>query len=396
MRTWNLDCALPPRQETHLTRNSIYDLRIAASAAWKIGRRRMGGRARHDGPVDIFLCIVDHFEPRHADAEQSVTRERLMDWIERYPEIAARHRDADGCPPAHTFCYPWDEYDEWEFIRLSELCAGGWGEIELQLHHQDDTSDSLRAKLRDAVSTYRGFGALTNWPDGRPAFGFVHGNWALDNSRIENGVNFCGVNDELTVLQEAGCYADFTFPAWQCDAQPPRTNDIYYAVDDPLQPRSADRGETATAGRPGTEGLLIVQGPLVPFIRRTKRGPRLGVDDGDLAGSIYRRYEPLRLDLWVRAGIHVSGSPDRVFIKLHCHGAADANREVLLGTDLDALFTDAEARYNDGARHRLHYVTAREMFNVIKATEANAAGEIPEMRDYVLAPPSNAPATALE
>ena len=313
-----------------------------------------------------------------------------MDWIERYPEIARRHRDADGRPPAHTFCYPWDEYDDWEFSQLVDLCAGGWGEVELQLHHRDDTSDSLRAKLRDAVSTYRGFGALTSWPDSRPAFGFVHGNWALDNSRIENGVNFCGVNDELTVLQEEGCYADFTFPAWQCDAQPPQTNDIYYAIDDPLRPRSCDHGRTVTSGRPGSEGLLIVQGPLVPFVRRTKRGPRLGVDDGDLAGSIYRRYEPLRFDLWVRAGIHVAGRPDRIFIKLHCHGAADANREPLLETDLDALFSDAEARYNDGARYRMHYVTAREMFNVIKATEAGTDGEIAELRDYALPKPKHA------
>ena len=89
--------------------------------------------------------------------------------------------------------------------------------------------------LREAIRTYREHGCLTTWPDGRTAFGFVHGNWALDNSRILGGEDFCGVNDEITLLQEEGCYADFTFPAWQTISQPHRTNDIYYAIDDPAK-----------------------------------------------------------------------------------------------------------------------------------------------------------------
>ena len=52
----------------------------------------------------------------------------------------------------------------------------------------------------------------------------------------------------------------------------------------------------------------------------------------------------------------------------------------------EALFTDAEGRYNDGARFRLHYVTAREMFNVIRATE-DGAEDGAHIRDWVLPPP---------
>src|SRR5439155_17963245 len=106
-------------------------------------------------------------------------------------------------------------------------------EIELHLHHHDDTDATLRALLREALHTYRQHGALSAWPDGRLAFGFIHGNWALDNSRHDHGRNYCGVNNELTVLMEEGCYADFTFPAWQHTAQPRQTNSLYYAVDDP-------------------------------------------------------------------------------------------------------------------------------------------------------------------
>src|SRR5205807_901208 len=96
-------------------------------------------------------------------------------------------------------------------------------------------------------------------------------------------------------------------------------------------------------------------------------------------------------DRWIKAGIHVAGRPDRIFIKLHCHGAADGNREPLLGTDFEALFSDAESRFNDGARYRLHYLTAREMFNVIKATEAGVTGDVGGLRDYILPRPPAQP-----
>jgi hypothetical protein len=366
---------------------TAFDIEIALRAAATMARRERRGGSSPGAPTHLFLCIVDHFEPQVGRPSRSVARARLEEWLQRYPAIASRHRDRDGRSPAHSFFYPWDEYDEWEFSRLADLCAAGWGEIEVHLHHRDDTDASLRAKLRDAVREYRRFGALPCGPDGRPAFGFIHGNWALDNSRLENGANFCGVNNELTVLREEGCYADFTFPSWQKRSQPRQVNSLYYAIDDPARPKSYDRGVPVRVGAAAPEGLLLVQGPLAPHLRGRGLGLRPAVDDGDLAASPGRRYSPGRLDRWVRAGIHVAGRPDQVFIKLHCHGAADGNREALLGADLDALFSDAEARYNDGTRYRLHYVTAREMFNVIKATEAGDAGEPGEARDGILKPP---------
>lgn len=362
---------------------TLFNLEISARAALST-RRRQPRRPLAGGPTDLFLCVTDHYEPHVGAPEAGLARARHEDWLNRYPQVARGHRDADGCPPAHTFCYPWDEHDPWELRTLADLCAAGWGEIELHLHHQDDTEATLRQKLREGIQTYHRAGALSVWPDGRPAFGFVHGNWALDNSRQEGGRNYCGVNNELTVLQEEGCYADFTFPAWQHTAQPRKVNSIYYAIDDPGRPKSYDSGRSARVGGGNREGLLLVQGPLVPYWARAKRGGRIAMDDGDLAAC--RRYEPARLDRWVKAGVHVAGRPDRVFIKLHCHGAADGNRAALLGGDLEALFTDAEGRYNDGTRFRLHYVTAREMFNVIRATE-DGAEDGPHLRDWVLPPP---------
>lgn len=361
-------------------------MEIGLRAAAAAGGRWL--RPAPSGPIDIFLALVDHYEPQVGKPPREVAQARVQDWLCRYPQIASAHRDADGRPPAHGFFYPWDEYDSWELERLVELCAAGFGEIELHLHHRDDTEETLRRKLRDAVQTYRDCGALTTWPDGRPAFGFIHGNWALDNSRSDGGRNYCGVNNELNVLQEEGCYADFTFPSWQKSSQPRQLNSIFYAVDDPDRPKSYDRGQRARVGENNAPGLLLIQGPLRPFLR--KSGIPVMMDDSDLAW--YRRYDPSRLDRWIRAGIHVHGRPARIFIKLHCHGAEDRNRAVLLDADLEALFRDAEARYNDGKRYRLHYVTAREMFNIVKATEAGIE-DIAAARDWLLKPPSRADAS---
>lgn len=361
-------------------------LQTALRAAGSAGRRRLA--AKPQGPVDIILALVDHYEPHVGQPAKQLARARVEDWVARYPAVAERHRDWDGRAPAHSFFYPWDEYDEWEIARIAELCGWGFGEIELHLHHRDDTSSTLRQKLRDAIAAFRAHGALPAWRDGAPAFAFIHGNWALDNSRIEHGRNFCGVNDEITVLLQEGCYADFTFPAWPHLSQPRRLNSLYYAIDDPGKPKSHDDGLPVVAGKPVTSPnmLLIVQGPLVPHWKRGGGLLRPAMDDSDLAS--YRRYHPARLDRWARAGISVQGRPDRVFIKLHCHGAADPNRESLLGADLEALFSDAEARYNDGRAYRLHYASAREMYNIIKATEAGFKGDVDSARDWVLAPPA--------
>jgi hypothetical protein len=331
--------------------------------------------------------MVDHFEPQNGGASQERIRERMSDWMDRYPKVAGAHRDAEGKIPPHSFFYPWDEFEEWEFSRLAELCAGGWGEIELHLHHCDDTEEILRDKLREAIQAFRSYGALSLGPDGRPAFGFIHGNWALNNSRSQEEKNWCGVNDEATVLLSEGCYADFTFPAWRQTAQPRQVNSIYYAPSSPAHPKGHDRGERAAVGqRKPPPGLLMIQGALVPYLDQRGGGRSWGMDDSDVAS--YRRYHPERLDRWVKAGIHVLGRPDRIFVKLHTHGAPEENRHALLGKDLDALFSDAEARYNDGERYRLHYVTAREMYNVIRATMDEAGDDLMKARDYLLKPPT--------
>ena len=141
-------------------------------------------------------------------------------------------------------------------------------------------------------------------------------------------------------------------------------NRLYYATDDPLRPKSYDTGTQMRLGAPAVGDLLIFEGPSV--VRW--RGVRPTYDHGDV--TMRDRPTPERVDGWIRAGIHVQGRPEWVFVKVFTHGAVARDHEAVLGAWRDALHDDLERRYNDGTAHVLHYVTAREAYNIAKAAEA--------------------------
>jgi hypothetical protein len=339
---------------------------------------------RVTGPRDLIFCFVDHYEPHVGKVDDGTARRRLEAWMSQYARIAARHRDSNGRIPGHSFFYPYDEMEPSELRDLAAFCAAGFGELEIHLHHLDDTSEGLREKLRAAVESWRAAGALGCWRrNEQPAFGFIHGNWALDNSRVEHGRNFCGVNDEITILAEEGCYADFTFPALCQMTQPRQANSIYYAADDPLRPKSHNHGVPVRSGEPATGDLIVIQGPLCLRRQAGRLLPR--AEDGDVTGD--KLPTPERVDAWVRANICLPGQPGWVFVKVHTHGATDRNLSALLGGGFDDLFNDLEQRYNNGRDWRLHYVTAREMFNIVKAAEVGLSGNPDDYRDFAVTPP---------
>ena len=336
---------------------------------------------RRSRPVHLLVAICDHFEPFPQRRDPEAAQRRVDEWVRLYPEIASCHTDSDGRHPRHTWFYPWDEYHPGALDALFGLESLGFGEVELHLHHDGDTSESLRDKLeqaKEALSRHAGAPRRT--------FGFIHGNWALDNSLP--GGRWCGVNNELQVLAEAGCYADFTFPSL-CASQPRQINSIYYATDDPDRPKSYDRGRPARVGGMPDGDLLLVQGPLALDWRRRRRGLFPAIESGEL--SVDNLPSPRRTDVWVNVGVRVLGRPEWIFIKLHTHGGNDRNAAMLLGGELlERLWSDLEARYNDGERYMLHYVTAREMYNLAKAAEAGAPGPPEVHRDYAV-PPYRAP-----
>jgi len=331
------------------------------------------------GPAHIFLCICDHFEPYCNGAGGKTARARINRWISEYPKIAGRFPDSDGSILKYSFFYPEEEYRHEDMQALAELCHAGYGEVEIHLHHDNDTSDNLRRHLIEYRNRlYEQHGLLS--VDGRTgslSYGFIHGNWALDNSRRDG--RWCGVNDELTVLLETGCYADFTMPTAPSDTQIGKINSIYRAVDDPLKPKSHNTGNDVVAGKKG-EGLLMVQGPLCLDWSKKKFFVLPGIENSGLYAS--SPPTAARLKNWLSTAVQVRGFPRGVFVKLYTHGAQEEIMKMLFDDGgLGNLLSSLKEYEPESC---VHFLSAREMANIILGLEDGFADYSAEMRDHRL------------
>lgn len=334
--------------------------------------------------VHVLLCIADHFEPAWGDPSPEIADQRVANWTSEYPRLFSQFRDSDGRPPRHTFFYPIDQYERRHVDALAQLCRQGFGEIEIHLHHDHDTAENLDHTLRRFTKLFsERHGLLGRTRDGQPKYGFVHGNWALNNSRPDG--RWCGVDHELEVLSRTGCYADFTLPSAPDATQTRKINSIYYADINSRGHKSHEAGiDVGTAPSP-PGGLMLIQGPLLLSWSRGRLKPRIE------NGCIQRGQVPTiaRLDQWNKANVHVATRPDWVFVKLHTHGATEANQKVLLGDAMVEFHRSLAQRAEQDDRFRFHYVTAREMYNLAKAAEAGWQGPISSARDYCIAPPTS-------
>ena len=257
------------------------------------------------GTVDVLFCIADHYEPDHHGADRGRRLARVSRWVKEYPRLAEGLRDADGRPPRYSFFFPAEIYAAELVAPLADICHAGFGEFEVHLHHGNDTSAHLRETLTRFTETLaERHGLLSRSPDGRLAYGFIHGDWALDNSHHDD--TQCGVNDEITVLRETGCYADFTMPSVFFESQSYVVNRVYFALDDPELPASHLTGPLARAGTKAPEtGLLMLPGPLALNWSQRVRGLVPRIDSGAID---YRTLPSIqRYALWVAAGVPGGG-----------------------------------------------------------------------------------------
>lgn len=320
-------------------------------------------------PVHIYFCFTDHYEPGQ-NPDYARALRRVTTWCEKYPRMADRHKDSSGRPPQHTFFYPAELYEPELLDLLADLCKRGYGDVEIHLHHDNDTAENLAKVLTDFKETlFNKHGLLRKDPvTGEMIYGFIHGNWALDNS-LKNG-SYCGVNNELTILKRTGCYADFTLASAPSNAQTSKINSIYYATDDPDRPKSHDDGIDVEAGKAPTGDLMIIQGPLTLNWQDRKWGLFPRIENGGIGDNKYSDPTPNIIDSWIDQHIHVKGEPNHVFVKVYSHGTAEHNESVLLGDPLDRMYQYLEDNYNDGEEYVLHYMTAYEIYRKIKELEA--------------------------
>lgn len=338
-------------------------------------------------PIHLIIGIADHFEPPIQArppgglSDRSERNLRLRKWCREYPAAMDVWRDHDGQPLRHTYFYPAEQYDQEVIDLLAQHCHSGWGEIEIHLHHgiesPDTAENTTRALIhfRDALSAH---GCLSRENGtGPPRYAFVHGNWALANSAQGR---FCGVDQEMQILADTGCYADFTLPA-PTSAQIGRINALYECAL-PLNQRAPHRrGHDLRCGHPPKIFPLIIQGPLMIEFGRPTRGWLLpGIENSELSGINPPTMRRLRL--WRQAAIAVRGCPEWLFIKLHCHGMAPGQESAMFGASIQQFLKDLiECRANRDD-YQLHFVTMREMVNVILAACDGRKGTPGDYRDY--------------
>ncbi len=322
-----------------------------------------------DCAIDLCFLFKDHFEPDWRDASVRLQLERVHKWELRYPQAISGHTDSDGRCPQHTWFCPVALTSPGAMTPISTWPGRHWGEIEYHLHHAPKMNEErIRTQIIEDLARLKEYGAISSGH-----YGFVHGMFAL----AAGDRRYCNAPNEIDVLLQTGCYADFTFPALGTPAQPRQVNSIYYARSNGRD-KPYDRGKEATVGQ-SPDGLLIVPGPMC-----------FGVWPRVLDNSEVGHYppHPRRISRWLAAHVHVSGRPNWVFISVHCHTAQDDILNSLFAGPMQRLWSALERRFKTPSK-RLHYVTAREAYNIIKAAEAGHDGNPNDYRDFEIPPPEN-------
>ncbi len=319
---------------------------------------RLRKSIRRATPKRAWVAITDHYEPLGMGASVETALGRVAGWRDRWPRIADdAPRDAAGQRPQYSFFYPQEEYRRDILDGIAEIVRLGVADVEVHIHHDSELPDAFIQKMTEFCHRLTDDHGLLRQQNGRTVFGFIHGNWALDNS-LPGGA-LCGLKGEIALLRDLGCYADFTMPSLPSPAQGRVVNQIYWCTNNPdNQPRSFDRGIEATVGGGRQGDLLMITGPLgLRFANRLL--PRL--ETGEIAA--YDLPAPSRVRQWFDLAPTIG---DDLFIKLYAHGAPDRNREPLLNGGLANLFRWLHEEA-DQRGIEIHWATAWQMYQAADA-----------------------------
>jgi len=321
-------------------------------------RDRVRKSIRSGKPKRAWVALTDHYEPLGRGAPIATALSRVGQWRDKWPKIAdSAPRDASGQRPQYTFFYPQEDYRRDLLDGIAEMVRYGVGDVEVHLHHEGEKRESFIEKITEFCRRLRNDHGLLHEENGQTVFAFIHGNWALDNSHPEG--RCCGLNGEIALLRDLGCYADFTMPSVPSPTQGRVINEIYWCTSNAdNSPKSYDRGINATVGGGRRGDLLMITGPVgVRFGGRLM--PR--IESGELAGNDLAT--PERVKGWFDFAPMVG---EDLFLKLHTHGAVPRSQGPLLDGGLADLYRRA-AEEADRRGIEIHWATAWQMYNAVKA-----------------------------
>lgn len=308
-------------------------------------------------PERVWLTIADHFEPMWRGADMATAAARVALWRRKWPEVVSRiGADSAGNAAQYTFFYAEEQYRQDFLDQLADLSHRGIADVEVHIHHHGDGRQNFADRITGFCHTLHHQHQLLRKCDGKLVFGFIHGNWALDNSLP--GGRWCGLNGEAKLLRDLGCYADFTMPSGDSESQSRIVNQIYWCTGDPTRPKSYDTGRRVVVGALAHNNLLIIPGPL--GLRWTGRlMPRM--ETGELAANdLPTRYRAKR---WLDLASHIGSD---VFIKLYTHGAQEKNSSPLLGGALQTAF-EVVREEAEKVHSSVFFATAWQMYVAVEA-----------------------------
>jgi len=339
----------------------------------------------------VIFTVANHFEPAWSEnglLDLDSQRRRLDEYHKLARETGEAVRDSDGTKFRHTNFYPAEQYDRQILEQMAAMQAEGLGEVEIHLHHgieKPDTAENLRKSLiefRDVLAVEHRCLSRSNGK-GEPKYAFVHGNLALANSC---GGKFCGVDEEMQILAETGCYADMTLPSAPDETQVSMFNKIY-ECGFPLTEKMPHRAgkSVAVGGKNGkqTELPLIFTGPLTfNWTRRIKGFPVPRIEDGALTAN--QPSDLARFKRWTNANITVKGRSDWIFVKLYCHGFFDYDQSACIGETARRFFGEIVESGAKTGDYKVHFASAREAFNMVSAAIDGKTGDPNDFRNYDL------------
>lgn len=360
---------------------------------WRLNER-VRSLTESVGVQHLVIVVANHFEPGYNEEpndegglgivlDWDTQQRRLDDWCRQARAIGEAVRDHDNTPFRHTNFYPAEQYHRGLLTQLADLQRDGLGEVEIHLHHGVETPDTGE-NFRHVLETFRDtvafeHGCLSYDIDSSsPRYAFVHGNWALANSA---GGRWCGVDNEMRILKDSGCYADLTLPSAPHVSQVARINAIYTCGHD-LDQRMSHRSGPAVRVGSKPELPVMLTGPLFFDWSSRKKGVIPRLDNSALTAKYHLTAD--RLQRMAGAHISVEGRPDWVFIKLYCHGFFDLDQPAVIGEDMKRVLLDSLELADRTGKFKLHFATARESFNMILAAVDGHVGEPGQYRDYRL------------
>jgi len=333
-------------------------------------------------PIDLIISIANHFEPNPTAVGLKTAIASVEEWCQELEDFAVR--DFDGHPFKHSYYFPAEQYNPELLFPLEAHCSKGFGEVEIHLHHGieiPDNSNRLRERLEKFREKLRSHGFLSydiKDLNKRPRYCFVHGNWALVNS---SGGRFFGVDNEVEILAETGCYMDCTYPCAPNIAQINKINSIYECGYPLSQSKPHRDGRDLIVGDKEPTFPFLLQGPLLLQWKFTSKRMYLPyIENGAL--NDYRIPSIDRFKLWMSANIHVKGRPNWIFIKLHTHSLQNDHRNSVRGPVMRRFLEGLSSFFNDGIRFRLHFTTSRESANMILAAIDGKTGNPDNFRNY--------------